>query len=171
MKWESLGMSGWQVSLVIVAVSVLTILAAGLFWRILRPRRAARQAAHIGQAILQFRRQREFLEAKFFDLARASGKPRGLRWLECDWQNEVDFARACDSGLLTAFVSVQIRFEAIPGGDMEGIAAVDTLRDATAVFHFQNGRWETCGRVFMNMTPTEAVTRLAGQFARVSNTE
>lgn len=164
-------MSGWQVSLVIVAVVVLVTIAVGIFRRILRPRRAAQEAAQIRQAILQFRRQREFLEAKFFDLARASGKPRGLRWLECDWQSDVDFARACDSGQLTAFVSVQIRFEAIPGGDMEGIAAVDTVRDATAVFHFQNGRWETYGRVFMNMNPTEAVTRLAGQFDRMSDTE
>ena len=43
------------------------------------------------------------------------------------------------------------------------------LLGAAAVFHFQHGRWGTGGRVLMNMNPSEAVTRLAGQFAAVSS--
>ena len=98
-----------------------------------------------------------------------SGKPRGLKWLDGDWQSEVTFARACDTGLLTAFVGIHIRFEAIAGGDMEGLAAVDTVRDAAAVFHYQRDRWSTGGRVLMNMNPAEAVTRLSGQFDPVTS--
>jgi hypothetical protein len=120
------------------------------------------------QALDLFRIQREMLEAKFFDLARALGKPRGLRWLDCDWCGDVTFARACDTGLLTAFVGVNICFEAIEGGDMEGIEHVDTVRDAAAVFHFQNGRWGTGGKALFNMNPLEAVERLAGQFDPVT---
>ena len=150
--------------------ALIVVVVLGIVWGIRRrlgPWRAARQQLKAEQAMKQFRQQRELLEAKFFDLARASGKPRGLKWLDGDWQSEVTFARACDTGLLTAFVGLQIRFEAIEGGDMEGVAAVGTVRDSAAVFHFQNGRWGTGGRVLMNMNPAEAVTRLAGQFAPV----
>lgn len=143
----------------------------GILWfarRLFGSWNAARCQAETETAMRQFRMQREQLEAKFYDLARVSGKPRGLKWLDGDWQSDVTFARACDTGLLTAFVGLHIRFEAIEGGDMEGVAAVDTVRDAAAVFHYQRGRWGTGGRVLMNMNPAEAVTRLAGQFAPVA---
>jgi hypothetical protein len=45
------------------------------------------------RAIRAFKIEREVLEAKFFDLASRRGKPRGLRWLDCDWQNSVTFGR------------------------------------------------------------------------------
>ena len=149
-----------------LALIVVVVLCVGIWItrRILGPWRTARRQKETEQALRLFRLQREQLEAKFFDLASTSGKPRGLKWLEGDWQSEVMFARACDTGMLTAFVGVHIRFEAIAGGDMEGLAAVDTVRDAAAVFQFQRGRWSTGGRVMMNMNPAEAVTRLAGQF-------
>lgn len=119
-------------------------------------------------AIRGFRLQREQLEAKFFDLARALGRPRGLRWIDCDWQKDVTFARDVQTGLLTAFVAVNIRFEAVLGGDMEDVEAVDTIRDAAAVFHYQRGRWGTGGRALFNMNPQNALLRLDGQFEPVS---
>ncbi len=154
------------VALAIAAVAGLV----GIIWiarRYFGSWSVTRRQAETENAMKQFRMQRELLEAKFYDLARVSGKPRGLRWLDGDWQSDVTFAHACDTGLLTAFVGLHIRFEAIEGGDMEGVAAVDTVRDAAAVFHYQRGRWGTGGRVLMNMNPAEAVTRLAGQFAPV----
>lgn len=140
------------------------LIGAGAFHWLGRPWLNARRRAAIELAVRKFRLQRELLEAKFFDLAKSSGKPRGLKWLDCDWQSEVTFARACDTGLLTAFVGVNIRFEAIEGGDMEDVAHVGTLREAAAVFHFQNGRWATGGKVLMNLSPADALIRLAGQF-------
>ncbi len=157
----------------LIAVVVLAG-AFGIFWfarRFFGSWIAARRQAETEDAMRRFRMQREQLEAKFYDLARVSGKPRGLKWLDGDWQSDVTFARACDTGLLTAFVGLHIRFEAIEGGDMEGVAAVDTVRDAAAVFHYQRGRWGTGGRVLMNMNPAEAVTRLAGQFAPVISSD
>ena len=155
-----------------LALAVVVVLGVGVWIarRVLGPWRAARRQSETEQALKLFRLQREQLEAKFFDLARMSGKPRGLKWLDGDWQSEVTFARACDTGLLTAFAGIHIRFEAIAGSDMEGLAAVDTVRDAAAVFHFQRGRWSTGGRVLMNMNPAEAVTRLFGQFDPVAIT-
>lgn len=158
-------------SVIAATVLAVVIVSVGILWfvrRFVGPWREFRRQAEAEYAMKQFRMQREQLEAKFFDLARMSGKPRGLKWLDGDWQSEVTFARACDTGLLTAFVGLHIRFEAIEGGDMEGVAAVDTVRDAAAVFHYQHGRWGTGGRVLMNMNPAEAVARLAGQFAPVT---
>lgn len=119
------------------------------------------------QAVRQFRRQREQLEAKFIDLAQAIGKPRGLRWMDCDWLSSVTFARDRQTGLMTAFASINIRFEAIEGGDMEDVAAVGTIRDAVAVFHFHRGNWGTGGKALFNMNAEEAITRLTAQFEAV----
>src|SRR5262249_21328288 len=114
-----------------------------------------------------FRRQRETLEAKFFDLAAASGKPRGLRWIDIDWLDAVTYARDRQTGLLTAFVAINVRFEAIEGGGMEDVAAVGNVRVAAAVFHYQRGGWGTGGRALFNMNPADALVRLEGQFEPV----
>lgn len=137
---------------------------AGLSWRPLHARRLAAQQT---RALKQFRLQREHLEARFFDLASALGRPRGLRWLDCDWQDGVTFARDRQSGLLTAFVACNIRFEAIEGGDMEDVEAVGLLRDAAALFHYQQGCWGTGGRAMFNMNPEDALVRLESQFEPV----
>jgi hypothetical protein len=151
-------------TLTLIIGSVICLLIAGLAAIPLLRRRRRRV---LQRAVREFRRQREMLEAKFFDLAAGGGKPRGLRWVECDWQEAVTFARDVRTGLLTAFVSVEVHFEAVEGGDMEGVAAVSTIRDASAVFHYNAGRWGTGGKALFNMNPHEAVERLAGQFERV----
>jgi hypothetical protein len=123
------------------------------------------------RAMRLFRHRREQLEAKFFDLAASLGKPRGLRWTKCDWGDEVAFARDVESGLLTAFAAVQIHFEAIEGSDMEDLEAVGHFREASAVFHYQNGTWGTGGKALFNMGPIDAVQRLAGQYEPVKINE
>ncbi len=151
--------------ILIPAGVVVTLVALAALLR--KPLRKWRQQQEAEQAMQAFRLQREQLEAKFFDLAGSRGVPRGLRWLECDWQNDVTFARDLGSGLLTAFVAVNIRFEALEGEDMEDVEAVSTLRDAAAVFHYQKGRWGTGGRSLFNMNPQDAIERLQGQFEPV----
>ena len=115
-------------------------------------------------AMRTFRIQREQLEAKFFDIASRLGKPRDLRWLDCDWLDRVTFGREVESGLLTAFVAVNIRFEAVAGGDMEDVEAVGTVRDAAALFHYRDGSWGTRGRALFNMNPADALERLNDQY-------
>jgi hypothetical protein len=119
------------------------------------------------RAILLFHQRREMLEAKFFDMAQSLGKPRGLKWTDCEWFDNVTFARDKSSGLLTAFVGINIRFEAIEGGDMEDVAAVATVRDAVAVFHFHQGSWGTGGKALFNMNPQIALEKLVAQFEPV----
>ena len=152
-------------TLVLIAVAVLSlvvfVLAAPLLVR-------HWQRGQQNMALDLFRMQREQLEAKFFDLARGRGIPRDLRWVECDWLDEVTFGRAIDDGMLTAFAGVNIRFEAIEGGDMEDVESVGLIRDAAAIFHFHNGRWGTGGRAMFNMDPRAAIERLAGQYEPVT---
>jgi len=148
-----------------VVAGVAAVLVLILIWA---PLGAWRRAKEASRAIRVFRLERERLEAKFFDLASRLGKPRDLRWLECDWQHGVTFARDVHSGLLTAFVAVNVRFEAVAGGDMEGVEAVGNVREAAAVFHYCRGRWGTGGRVLFNMNPQDALTRLSSQFEPVT---
>jgi hypothetical protein len=150
---------------ILTAAVIVVAVAAALAWKPMR-RMARRREAE--RALRSFRTQREQLEARFFDMAASLGKPRGLHWRDCDWLEAVTFARDTESGLLTAFVAVNIRFEAVEGGDMEDVEAVGTVRDAAAVFHYRNGRWGTGGRALFNMNPADAVARLQGQYEPVS---
>lgn len=142
-------------SLVIAVVLIVTVGQPLLRW--LRSKEAQ-------QGIARFKLQREQLELKFFEMASTLGKPKDVRWLDCQWNDAVTFGRDLETGLLTAFVAVNIRFEAIEGGDMEQVEAVGLLRDAAAVFHYRAGNWGTGGRALFNMNPTDALQRLNGQF-------
>ena len=65
-----------------VAAAILLVIAVVA---LRRPLRAWRERREAERARRDFRRQREMLEARFFDLAAASGKPRGLRWTDCEF--------------------------------------------------------------------------------------
>ena len=140
----------WIAALVAVAV----IAALAVVWR---PMRSAIRRSGFDKARKDFHRQREHLEARFVQLAAASGKPRGLEWVDCEFDDDVVYARDRRSGDLTAFVAVTIGFEAVPGGGMEEVEAVGNLRAATAVFRSVRGNWSTDGRAIFNLNPTEAV--------------
>ena len=134
-----------------------TAVAVVAFAVLRNPLAARRQSSRLERARKEFRLQRERLELEFFNRAARSGKPRGLRWKNCDFDSDVLFARYKKSRKLTAFVGVTVSFEAIEGGDMEEVEAVGTLRAATAVFHYASQGWATHGRVVFNLEPAEAV--------------
>ena len=154
-----------NLTLLLIVVPVIFML--GLLLGAPRLARRFRRRQEVS-AVDLFRMQREQLEAKFFDLARGRGIPRDLRWVDCEWLPEVTWGRAIEDGMLTAFVGVNIRFEAIEGGDMEDVEAVGLVRDAAAIFHFQDGRWGTGGRAMFNMDPVDAIDRLSGQYEPVT---
>ena len=104
-----------------------------------------------------FHLRREWLEARFFSIASVSGKPRGLMWVDSDFEDEVSFARDRLTGQLRAFVGVTIRFAAIEGGGMEENENVGRLRAATAVFLLDGNEWVTQGRVIFNLSPEQAI--------------
>lgn len=109
------------------------------------------------QAKRLFHLRREWLEARFFTIASMSGKPRGLSWVDCEFEDDVSFARDRGSGQLRAFVGVTIRFAAIDGGGMEGNENVGRLRAATAVFLLDGDQWVTQGRAIFNLSPVQAI--------------
>ena len=134
------------------------------FWRLFR------RGPQLEQARRLFQYQRERLELQFFQAASASGKPRGLRWKAIDWESSVEFARERASGQLAALVGVAIRFEAVEGGDMEGLPAVANLRNASAVFFFHGDRWHTTGKTVFNLNPDEALAHFQNQYERLPST-
>jgi hypothetical protein len=146
----------WPVAAAAVLVLIIVLAVA-------RPVLASARRRQATKALKQFRLQREQLEAHFFNRAGSLGKPRGLRWLECDWQSAVTFGRDVKTGMLTAFVGVNIRFEPLEGGDMEDVEAVGMVRDAAALFHYHRGRWGTGGRALFNMNPSDALVHFKGQ--------
>ena len=120
------------------------------------------------QAQEQFSQSRPALQERFFQAAAASGKPRGLRWRSCEWEPGVEFARERQTGQLAALVGVTIAFEAVEGGDMEGLAAVGNLRNASAVFFYHQGAWHTTGKAIFNLNPDEVIQRYGAQYERVT---
>ena len=147
-------------------LSFTAILLAAAFTAFLlaRPLARRRRDSRMQQAQREFGYQRERLEAKFLDCAAATGKPRGLRWVECQWDRKPVFVKDRNQNKLAAFVGVTIRFQAIEGGGMEDVPAVKNLRTATGVFHYEDGRWITIGKTLFNLEPRQAVARFKDQF-------
>src|SRR4029453_10490327 len=77
---------------------------------------------------------RERLEHRFFVRASKSGKPRGLEWVDCEFEDDVAIARDRHTGRLRAVVGVTFRFRAIEGGGMENNSKVANLKAASATF-------------------------------------
>ena len=149
----------WTILAICIAIASVVYLTPQ--WRRRRQERtlaAARQLFHL---------RREWLEAKFVDLAQKSGRPRGLLWKDVEFENSESLARDRHSNQLQALVGVTIRFGAIPGGDMEHVEAVGNLRAATAVFRFDDGEWKTSGRAIFNLSPVEAIKHLSGELETV----
>jgi hypothetical protein len=157
-------MMEWWWGVAILAGIGLVVLT--LAWR---PMRRLGREIQVERAMELFRLQRERLEPQFLPAAAATGKPRGLRWIECQFEGDVAFARDRTNRQLVALVSVTIRFEAIVGSDMEGVAAVGNLRSASGVFFFHRGQWLTAGKAVFNMNPSEALHHFRSQYEAVGN--
>jgi hypothetical protein len=110
----------------------------------------------LAEARRDFHRQRERLEAKFVQLGSYPTNREVPRWMDCDFEDDVAFARNRTTGELTALVGVTIEIEELESpsakSDEEG-----NQRAATAVFRFLGNRWDTDGRAIFNFTPTEAI--------------
>jgi hypothetical protein len=150
----------WLIPVFLVVGAVVAFFA----WRRLRRFGSAVQGERAREL---FKLQRERLEAQFIQAASATGKPRGLRWKDCQWESGVEFVREKQTGNLAALVGVTIAFEAIEGSDMEGLPAVGNLRNASAVFFFQKGQWHTVGRALFNMNPDEAAKHFHHLYERL----
>ena len=121
-------------------------------------------AASPDRLLRHFERHRELLQRQYFERASSTGLPRGLRWLNCEWLPVHILLRDRTTNQPNLLVSINLRFEAIEGSDMEEVAAVSNIRDACAVFQWQDNAWTTSGRTLFNMNPEEAKQRLAASY-------
>jgi len=151
---------GW----ILIGIGSIVLISVVVGWR---PVSAVLRDIRTERARELFHLQRERLEAKFFDLAARTGKPRGLRWVDADWNDAVRFVRERRTGAMAALVGITVRFEAVPGGGMEDNPNVSNLRDATAVFNYLRGQWVTEGRALFNMSPDGAIDRYHEQYEPV----
>jgi len=151
---------GWVV--IGAAVALVALILA------LRPLRRLGREMIVARAREAFRLQRERLETRFLQAAAATGKPRGLRWKNCSFDDALELARDRRTGELFALVPVTIAFEAVEGGPMEGVEAVGNLRLATAVFTYTRGHWETVGKAVFNMDPAQTIVHFGKQYERVA---
>ena len=134
---------------------VVIALAIALWWATVRhPRRTS-----VERARKLFHLQRERLEFRFFQLAANSYKPRGLELIDCDFEDEISFARDRHNGRLRAYVAVTIRFQSIEGGGMEDNPNVGNLKAGSAEFRLDASDWGTDGKVLFNVNPVEAIQR------------
>jgi hypothetical protein len=112
----------------------------------------------------RFEKHRSALQQQFFQQAAGAGIPRGLRWVHCEWLPTRSLLRDRNSRQICLLVGVNVSFEAIEGGDMEHVAAVSLIRDASAVFHLTRSGWQSTGRALFNMNPAEAQEKLAASY-------
>jgi hypothetical protein len=138
--------------LLVLVIAVLVVIARVVS----RPKRFRRR---VEQARAQFEQRRDDYQRQFLAAAAATGKPRGLAWKDCDFQDGMLLARDRATKKLVALVGVTISFEAIEGGGMEEVEAVGNLRAATAVFHWNGRNWTTQGRAVFNLEPREVLER------------
>ena len=122
------------------------------------------RAVQVERARELFRLQHERFEHALLDAAAATGKPRGLSWAGCTVIGDAVLARNGD-GTIVALVPVDVRFEPVPGSDMEDVPAAREVRRATAIFVFDRGHWHTDGRVVFNLDPHQAAAHFGGRLA------
>jgi hypothetical protein len=144
-------------ALQVIFVFLLAVLAGVATAVALKPRRDLKRAQWLARAQRDFHRQREPLEAKFIERAAARGKPRGLRWADVDFDDDVVYARDRRERRLKALVAVEVMFEAVAGGGMEDVENVAKAKAGTAEFVHDGNRWTTEGKVYFNLAPSATV--------------
>ena len=148
------GTTGWIV--VVAAIAAIGISAPAVVAGRLSARRRGRLYA---EARRTFRVQRERLEAKFFYLAAAAGKPKGWVWSGCDFEDEISYAHDRKTDDVLAMVGLTVDFQPAAPEDPAIIGAPDVQQAATAVFRFRDGVWSTRGRPVFNLDPAETIRR------------
>src|SRR5262249_51725977 len=145
----------------LVAAAVLLVLFLALMWRV----GAAAGAPKL--ALERVTSQRGALRHAVFLTASSSGKARGPGGESIQWREGGGLGGERQTRRLAALVGVTIAFDAVAGGEMEGVAAVGNLRHGSATFFYHRGAWHAAGKTIFNLLPDEAVERFAAQYERV----
>lgn len=137
--------TGWLIGFGLVSLVGLTA------WLVARgPVRHLVEAVRFDKARVQFRQQREWLEARFLGALARIDPPEAVRWDDAHWQDEIRWARDRRSRRLLALIGVE--FDPSPFIDESG-------RHATALFEYRKGRWLADGQRVDSLRPDEALLR------------
>ena len=142
-------------------IIALLLLTAAYLWH---PRRRAARSLRLNQAKRRFHVQREWLEAKFVQLAESHANPNAPRWIDCAFDDDVSYVRNRTTGELSALVAVTIASEGYNRSFQSTAEAVGNLQAGTAVFRFDCDHWETDGRAILNLSPNETVHHFGEDF-------
>jgi hypothetical protein len=115
-----------------------------------RPLRELVDGYRFDQARVLFRREREWLEARFLKALTLDDPYEAARWDDARWLDEVSWARDRQTHRLLALIGVE--FDVNPFDDQ-------LVRHATALFEFRKGRWMAEGKHVDALRPDEALLR------------
>jgi hypothetical protein len=147
------------------AVAIVAVLAVGVVcWIRWSHRKIRPRGVRLVQAKRRFHVQREWLEAKFIQLAGAHAAPDAPRWTDCTFADDVSYVQNRATGELSAFVAVTISSEEVGRSSNGASEAVGNLQAGTAVFRFDRDHWETDGKAILNLNPTEAARHYGEEF-------
>ena len=130
------------------------ILPASLYlaWLIMRrPVRNFAEEMHVDRARDQFRKQREWLEARFLTALAKVDPVEQVRWEDAHWHDEVLWARDRQTRVFMAMIGVHFDSHAFDEfGELHP-------RHATALFEYRKGIWIAEGKRLDEIQPDEAV--------------
>ena len=134
----------------LVALTAATIVLLGVLWR---PPRIGSRETRFTRARRLFHLRREWLEARFIQLAGQRSQSTVVHWCDCEFDDEVTYVRNRTNGELSAFVEVAVVVD-----DTYGSREGPTHRRVgTAIFRFDRDHWVTDGRAILNLNPSEAI--------------
>jgi hypothetical protein len=132
---------------------------SGWLRRLFRGKPDARAAFRANQSAL----------LRAFQQAAASGRPRGLLWVEVEASGEPVFVRERGTRQLVALVPAVVRFEPEEGSDLEDVPQARESRPVVALFTFDGRAWQTVGRAVFNLSPSQVIERSAGRFEPINS--
>ena len=139
---------GW-----VVWAGLLPVCAVAAAIVLLRLARRVLGETRVESARDQFRRQREWLEARFLTALAKLDPEERLRWEDAHWHDEVLYARDRQTRRLLALIGVHF------DPDPLDLDAGPYPRHATALFEFRKGQWNADGKRLDHVRPDEAFLR------------
>ena len=135
----------------LIAAGILSVGVIVTSMIVRRPLRQMVEDMNVDHARASFRKQREWLEARFISVLDRADPIEGQRWESAHWHDEVLWARDRQTRHLLALVCVHF--------EPEPFDLASTPSFATVLFEFRKGHWCAEGKRLDEMRPDEAVGR------------